>query len=37
MKLSIIISAYNELNMILEIIKRVQNERLEKEIIIVEP
>lgn len=36
MKLSIIIPAYNELNTILEVIRRVQKERHEKEIIIVD-
>lgn len=35
-KLSVIIPVYNELNTILEVIKRVQSERHEKEIIIVD-
>ena len=35
-KLSIIIPVYNELNTVLELIKRVKNERHEKEIIIVD-
>lgn len=36
MKLSIVIPVYNEINTILEVIKRVKNEKHEKEIIIVD-